>query len=56
MRAWTGREFGCAGWRRAATVALAAVLLTACASVERIPYTQQEQELAIIPGIPEARD
>jgi predicted patatin/cPLA2 family phospholipase len=55
MRAWMGRVFGCAGWRRAATVALAAVLLTACASVERIPYTQQEQELAIIPGIPDAR-
>jgi predicted acylesterase/phospholipase RssA len=29
--------------------------LVACASVERIPYTQQEQELAVVPGIPDAR-
>jgi predicted acylesterase/phospholipase RssA len=36
-------------------LALAAALLGACATVERIPYTQQEQELAVIPGIPEAR-
>ena len=26
--------------------------LAACASIERIPYTQQEQELAVVPGIP----
>jgi predicted acylesterase/phospholipase RssA len=43
------------GLRRAAALVLSAVLLTACATVERIPYTQQEQELAVIPGIPEAR-
>jgi predicted acylesterase/phospholipase RssA len=36
-------------------LALSAALLAACASVERIPYTQQEQELAVIPGIPQAR-
>jgi predicted acylesterase/phospholipase RssA len=36
-------------------LALCAALLAACASVERIPYTQQEQELAVIPGIPQAR-
>ena len=31
------------------------VALTACASVERIPYTQQEQELAVVPGFPDVR-
>jgi predicted acylesterase/phospholipase RssA len=36
-------------------LALCAALLAACATVERIPYTQQEQELAVIPGIPQAR-
>ena len=46
---------GLTGLRRAAAFVLCAALLTACASVERIPYTQQEQELAVIPGIPEAR-
>jgi hypothetical protein len=32
-----------------------AVLLTACASIERIPYTPQEQAVAIVPGFPDAR-
>ncbi len=35
----------------------AALMLTvaACATIERIPYTQQEQELAVVPGFPDAR-
>ncbi len=32
-----------------------ALALAACAGIERIPYTQQEQELAIVPGFPDAR-
>ncbi len=32
-----------------------AITLAGCATVERIPYTQQEQQLAVVPGIPEAR-
>lgn len=32
-----------------------AVLLAACATVERIPYTPQEQAAAIVPGFPNAR-
>src|SRR5262245_55797017 len=43
------------GLQRAAALALCLVLVGACATIERIPYTQQEQELAVIPGIPEAR-
>ena len=40
----------------ARTLALALMLaIGACASIERIPYTQQEQELAIVPGFPDAR-
>jgi len=44
--------------RRAAhslKVAACALALASCASVTRIPYTQQEQAAAIIPGIPGAR-
>jgi len=53
---WRARGLsGRGGLRRAVALAFAAVLLAACATVERIPYTQQEQELAVIPGIPEAR-
>ena len=43
------------GLQRAAALLLGTFLLAACASIVRIPYTQQEQELAVIPGIPEAR-
>jgi predicted patatin/cPLA2 family phospholipase len=32
-----------------------AVLLAACATVERIPYTQEDQAFATIPGFPDAR-
>lgn len=46
---------GLSGLQRAAMLAFCAVLFAACTSVERIPYTQQEQQLAVIPGIPEAR-
>ena len=44
--------------RRAAdsfSVAACALALACCASVTRIPYTQQEQAAAAIPGIPGAR-
>jgi predicted patatin/cPLA2 family phospholipase len=44
--------------RRAAgslSVAACALALASCTSVTRIPYTQQEQAAAIIPGIPGAR-
>jgi predicted patatin/cPLA2 family phospholipase len=34
---------------------LCVCLLAACASVERIPYTQEDQALATIPGFPDAR-
>ena len=43
------------GLRQAVALALCAVLVAACASIQRIPYTQQEQELAVVPGIPDAR-
>jgi predicted acylesterase/phospholipase RssA len=43
------------GIGRAKLLVFAALALAACAGVERIPYTQAEQELAIIPGIPQAR-
>lgn len=46
---------GLARWWRSAAIVLCVVMLAACTSVARIPYTQQEQELAVIPGIPEAR-
>jgi predicted acylesterase/phospholipase RssA len=36
-------------------MALCGLLLAACATVERIPYTQQEQEIAVVPGLPAAR-
>jgi predicted acylesterase/phospholipase RssA len=55
MRSWAGLMAGRCGSRRAAVFAATAMLLTACAGIERIPYTQQEQEVAVIPGIPEAR-
>src|SRR5262249_61537965 len=44
--------------RRAAcsfNVASCALALASCATVTRIPYTQQEQTAAVIPGIPGAR-
>src|SRR5258708_7774509 len=44
--------------RRAArsfNVAACALALASCATVTRIPYTQQEQAAAVIPGIPGAR-
>src|SRR5438132_12618276 len=44
--------------RRAAgslSVAACALALASCTSVTRIPYTQQEQAAAVIPGIPGAR-
>ena len=37
------------------TIAACALGLAGCASVARIPYTQQEQSAAVIPGIPNAR-
>ncbi len=46
------------GIGRASARALAitlALAVAACATVERIPYTQQEQELAIVPGFPDVR-
>src|ERR1700730_10716774 len=36
-------------------IAVCALILASCASVPRIPYTQQEQSTAAIPGIPNAR-
>lgn len=54
MRMSTGLLASLFGLRRTAVLA-SAVLLAACANIERIPYTQQEQQLAVIPGIPEAR-
>jgi len=37
-------------------LAVAVVLSAAgCATVERIPYTQQEQSVAVVPGFPDAR-
>ena len=44
--------------RRAAgsfSVAACALALASCTAVTRIPYTQQEQAAAVIPGIPGAR-
>jgi hypothetical protein len=41
--------------RRAFTVAACALAIAGCATVTRIPYTQQEQAEAVIPGIPGAR-
>lgn len=49
---WRARALGIG---RAALFALATLSLMACATVERIQYTQQEQELAIVPGFPDAR-
>jgi predicted acylesterase/phospholipase RssA len=37
------------------TIAACALGLASCASLVRIPYTQQEQSTAVIPGIPNAR-
>jgi hypothetical protein len=36
-------------------VAACALIIAGCATVTRIPYTQQEQAEAVIPGIPDAR-
>src|SRR5688572_4695020 len=53
---WCARSRACErGIRRAAALLLCAFTLAACATVERIPYTVQEQQQAVIPGIPEAR-
>ena len=41
--------------RQVVALAVCTMLMVACASVQRIPYTQQEQEIAVIPGIPDAR-
>ena len=44
--------------RRAAasfSVAACALAVASCTAVTRIPYTQQEQAAAVIPGIPDAR-
>src|SRR6195256_1821910 len=47
---------GLTGWAARPLVAAACVLAIAgCATVTRIPYTQQEQAEAVIPGIPGAR-
>jgi hypothetical protein len=43
------------GLRRAAALAFCTALIAGCATVARIPYTQQEQQLAVVPGIPDAR-
>ena len=40
--------------RKCAVVALA-LLATGCASVPRVPFTQEQQAAAVIPGIPNAR-
>src|SRR5215510_2685992 len=37
------------------SVAACALALASCTNVTRIPYTQQEQAAAVIPGIPDAR-
>jgi hypothetical protein len=37
------------------SVAACALALVSCTAVTRIPYTQQEQAAAVIPGIPGAR-
>jgi predicted acylesterase/phospholipase RssA len=55
MRARARVSAGLRGLQRSAALVLIAALLAACTSIERIPYTQQEQEVAVIPGIPEAR-
>ena len=36
-------------------VAACTVALAACATVARTPYTPQDQSMAVIPGIPDAR-
>src|ERR1700682_3470148 len=36
-------------------IAACALALASCASAARIPYTQQEQSTAAVPGIPNAR-
>jgi predicted acylesterase/phospholipase RssA len=40
---------------RAFTAAACALAIAGCASAPRIPYTQEEQAAAVIPGIPDAR-
>lgn len=50
-----GSAAGLPWLRQAVALVFCAVLLTACASTPRIPYTQQEQTIADIPGIPGAR-
>src|SRR6266702_2422532 len=41
--------------RRPFAVAACALALAGCATAPRVPYTQQEQAEAVIPGIPGAR-
>ena len=43
------------GLRQVAALAVCVSLVAGCSSVERIPYTQQEQQQAVVPGIPDAR-
>ena len=40
---------------RAKLLVFLTLALAACAGIERIPYTQQEQELAVVPGFPDVR-
>jgi predicted patatin/cPLA2 family phospholipase len=55
MRAGVRVKASRSGLQQWAVVLFSALLLAACAGVQRIPYTQEEQELAVIPGIPNAR-
>jgi hypothetical protein len=41
--------------RRCVVVALALLALAGCASVPRVPFTQEQQAAAVVPGIPNAR-
>ena len=40
---------------RAKLLVFVTLALAACAGIERIPYTQQEQEIAVVPGFPDVR-
>src|SRR5262245_10340508 len=40
---------------RSFTVAACALAVAGCATVTRAPYTQQEQAVAVVPGVPDAR-
>ncbi len=41
--------------RQVIALVACAALVSACATIQRIPYTQHEQELAVVPGITDAR-